>query len=168
MSAKPRPTPEDQIDLQTLDLGYLSLFVGLAFADKVQEKMAAEGFGDLRFSHGFIFQHLLGAERTVGEIAARLEITQQAASKVILELEGLGYLERVPDASDRRVRKVRLTKRGQAAVACARQARKALEKKLATRHSPQALANSRALLAEVLETLGGTSAVRGRRVIAPR
>src|SRR5204863_3802125 len=92
-----------------LDLGYLAQFVGAAFASAVQERLAAEGFDGLRFSHGYLVQHLVEGERTIGELAERLEVTQQAVSKTVAELEGLGYLERLADAADARVRRVRLT-----------------------------------------------------------
>jgi DNA-binding MarR family transcriptional regulator len=151
-----------------LDLGHLALFVGYAFAEAVQAKIAEKGFAGLRFSHGFVVQHLVGGERTIGELATRLEVTQQAASKVVVELEGLGYVERVADEGDGRVRRVRLTEQGRAVIAYSRKVRADLERRLAARHGEEALAAVRVLLAEVLESLGGAEAVRRRRVVAPR
>src|SRR4051794_17063565 len=100
------------LDPQQLDMGTLALFVGQAAATLVQEQLADQGFGDLRFSHGYVFQHLIDAEPTVGELAAHLAVTQQGASKAVAELEHLGYCERAPDAADARIRRVRLTDRG--------------------------------------------------------
>lgn len=156
------------MDPRALDLGHLALFVGLAFAERVRAELAAAGFSELRVAHGFLIQHLIGAERTIGELAARLQVTQQAASKAVAELEALGHVERAPDPADARVRRVRLSARGRAAVTRARRARAALQKRLAARHGEDALERCRAVLADVLEGLGGAEAVRSRRVLAPR
>lgn len=156
------------VDPAALDLGHLALFVGQAFAEAVQEALTQQGFAGLRFSHGFVFQHLIAEERTVTELAARMEVTQQAASKVVAELEALGYLERVADGADARVRRIRLTKRGRGAVAASRKARAALMRKLEARHGKGAIDASRATLAAVLGDLGGAAAVRTRRVRMPR
>ncbi len=151
-----------------LDLGHLTLFVGYAFAAAVQSALEAQDFAGLRFSHGFVFQHLVDGPRSVGEIARRMQVTQQAASKVTSELEQLGYVERSVDALDGRTRRVRLSARGQAAVAAARRARANLEEKLSSRLGARRLSACRSELAAMLAELGGAEAVRRRRVLAPR
>lgn len=156
------------LDPRSLDTGTLALFVGQAAAALVQERLADQGFGDLRFSHGYVFQHLIDGEPTVGELAARLAMTQQGASKVVAELEGLGYCERTPDASDARIRRVRLTVRGRDAVDVARGARTALEQRLADRFGEKRLGEHRNLLVRLLDELGGTPAVERRAVRPPR
>ncbi|MFE3548236.1 MarR family winged helix-turn-helix transcriptional regulator [Streptomyces kronopolitis] len=151
-----------------LDTGSLALFVGFAASQRVQEQLAEQGFGDLRFSHGYVFQHLVDDARpTVGELAAKLDMTQQGASKAVVELERLGYVERVPDPGDARARRVVLTARGRAAVAAARQARSTLDDRLAARFGADRLAEHRALLAQLLDELGGTTDVRRRGVRPP-
>jgi DNA-binding MarR family transcriptional regulator len=156
------------LDLYQLDTGTLALFVGQAAAALVQEQLAGQGFGDLRFSHGYVFQHLIDAEPTVGELATQLAMTQQGASKAVAELEHLGYCERAPDAADARIRRVRLTDRGHQAVDAARHARTALDHRLARRFGSQHLAGHRDLLAQLLDELGGTAAVQRRAVRPPQ
>ncbi|NBM19270.1 MarR family winged helix-turn-helix transcriptional regulator [Streptomyces sp. GC420] len=156
------------LDPRRLDTGTLALFVGQAAAALVREQLADQGFGDLRFSHGYVFQHLIDDEPTVGELATRLAMTQQGASKAVAELERLGYCERVPDAADARVRRVRLTDRGRDAVHAARQARNALERRLTDRFGERCLAEHRDLLVRLLDELGGTPAVERRAVRPPR
>jgi DNA-binding MarR family transcriptional regulator len=95
-------------------------------------------------------------------------MTQQGASKAVAELERLGYAERLPDPQDARVRRVTLTPRGHEAVAAARRARAALEDRLRQRFGAPALDAARALLADLLDTLGGAAAVRRREVRPPR
>jgi DNA-binding MarR family transcriptional regulator len=154
------------LDPQQLDIGTLALFVGQAAAALVQEQLASQGFGDLRFSHGYVFQHLIDGEPTVGELATQLAMTQQGASKAVAELERLGYCERVPDAADARIRRVRLTDLGRQAVDAARHARTALDQRLAHRLGKQRLAEHRDLLVRLLGELGGTAAVQ-RRAVRP-
>jgi DNA-binding MarR family transcriptional regulator len=156
------------VDQLQLDTGTLALFVGQAAAALVQEQLAAQGFGDLRFSHGYVFQHLIDGEPTVGELAAQLGMTQQGASKAVAELERFGYCERVADTADARVRRVRLTGRGQEAVAAARHARADVDERLARRFGERRLAEHRDLLARLLDELGGTAAVQRRAVRPPR
>ncbi|MGI5283113.1 MarR family winged helix-turn-helix transcriptional regulator [Nonomuraea polychroma] len=152
-----------------LDTGTLALFMGFAAAEVVQQSLADQGFAGLRFAHGYVFQHLVGGGGpTVGELAPKLGVTQQAASKAVAELERLGYVERLADPGDARIRRVHLTRRGQEAVAAARRAREALEARLAGRGGKRRLQECRALLAELLDELGGAPAVRHREVRPPR
>lgn len=156
-------------DPAALDLGYLGQFVGAGYANAVQTALDAAGLKGLRFAHGYVIQHLIGGDdMTVGELARRLEVTQQAASKVVAELESLGYLERLVDPADARVKHLTLTERGWLAVDVSRAARASLEKKLAAKAGERAFADARALLARVLDLLGGAAAVRSRRVKPPR
>ncbi|WP_017599594.1 MarR family winged helix-turn-helix transcriptional regulator [Nocardiopsis lucentensis] len=119
-------------------------------------------------SHGYVFQHLIEAQPTIGELAEKLDMTKQGASKAIAELQHLGYAERVPDPDDARIRRVRLTHRGRTAVTTARRARADLEERLRQRLGADSLDTVRALLADLLDELGGTSAVRRREVRPPR
>ncbi|MFD3454357.1 MarR family winged helix-turn-helix transcriptional regulator [Streptomyces sp. NPDC058691] len=168
MSSPHFPDPTEPPEPLGLDTGTLALFAGSAAADAVQAELAAQGFGDLRTSHGYVFQHLVHGQPTVGDLAAKLGMTQQGASKAVVELERLGYAERVPDPADARVRLVRLTPRGREAVAAARRARSALEERLTRRCGAERLTAGRAVLAELLEELGGAEGVRRRDVRPPR
>jgi DNA-binding MarR family transcriptional regulator len=156
---------DSDVTLAGLDLGHLALFVGQRINELVSEKLAAEGHGQLRNSHGYLFQHLILGPRTITDLAVRLGVTQQAASKAVAELVELGYLVATP-SRDRRARAISLSERGRAAVAMARKFRARLEQRLATKHGA-ALAKSRELLATVLEDLGGADAVRARSVREP-
>jgi DNA-binding MarR family transcriptional regulator len=50
------------------------------------------------------------------DLAARMKVTKQALNYLLGDLERLGYLERHPDPSDRRARRIALTDRGRALV----------------------------------------------------
>ena len=95
------PRDADTVDPGQLDVVLAALFAGLALNERVTEQLHAAGFDDVRFSHGFVFQHLVPGPLAVGELARRMDVSQQAASKAAAELERLGYLERAPDPARR-------------------------------------------------------------------
>ena len=150
-----------------LDLGLAALFAGQAIAEAVRGRLDARGFAGLRFSHGFLVQRLVEDEQSIAALAAALEVTQQAVSKTVSELERLGYVRRRPDPRDARVRLVSLTDRGRAAVAAAREERAAVEAELRERHGPRRVAAATRVLREALDLHGATAAVRSRRVRPP-
>jgi DNA-binding MarR family transcriptional regulator len=162
-----RETGSSAVKLEELDLGYLALFVGMRVNEQVLEELHAAGFTGVRHSHGYVIQHLLGGPRSISELAALLEVTQQAASKTAAELTQLGLLEQVA-SEDARVRRVRLSARGQAVVDTGRALRAELQKRFERRFGKRAVEDARLLLARVLTSLGGAEAVKTRRVRLPR
>jgi DNA-binding MarR family transcriptional regulator len=163
MATKDRP-----VDPRTLPFGTLALFTGYAVSDALLLDLKEHGHDGLRFSHGFVFQHLVEADRTIGELAERMELTQQAASKSVAELEELGYLERAPDPNDGRIRRVRLSKKGRATVDAGRAAQKRLMDRLTRKIGESRLRAAQETLAEVLESFGAADDVRARKVRLPR
>ncbi|PRX43575.1 DNA-binding MarR family transcriptional regulator [Prauserella shujinwangii] len=88
-----------------------------AVMDHVHTRLAAEGFGDVRPAHGFVFQYLsFHPEATAVELGEHLGVTKQAAVQLVDELARRGYVERRPHPTDRRSRVVALTARGWACV----------------------------------------------------
>lgn len=155
--------PPTELELTRLDLAQLALFVGMAADHWVLERLTRAGFESLRSSHGFIVQHLIGAPRSASELAGLLSISQQAVSKSLSELRRSGYIEGVP-SEDARVRRVRLSKRGRALLATSRALRMRLQAKLTRTAGVRQMADAQALLLVALEQLGGSEAVKKRRV----
>jgi DNA-binding MarR family transcriptional regulator len=151
------------IELETLELTHLAFFLGSAANAWVIDEMARTGFTSLRQSHGYLVQHLLAGPRAVGELAALLGVTQQAVSKSVAELERAGMIENV-SSDDARLRRVGLSARGQKSVQAARAIRRKLERRLVQRCGAQAVSAAKQLLALALAELGGSEAVRARRV----
>ncbi|QFZ24072.1 MarR family transcriptional regulator [Saccharothrix syringae] len=85
--------------------------------------MADAGHPGVRTVHGYVFQHLLVGPVRVTDLADLLGMTAQGASKVVAEMERVGYAVRRPDPHDSRVRLVEMTPRGHEAVAAGRAAR---------------------------------------------
>ncbi|ADB32982.1 transcriptional regulator, MarR family [Kribbella flavida DSM 17836] len=155
-------------DPASADLSLSSLFTGWALSDEIQRRLAGDGFGDARFADGVIFQHLVPKPLTIGELAKRLEVSQQAASKAVADLEKRGYLSRASDPADGRARLVGLTARGDAVIAAARRHRAELETELREKFGADRLEAARRLLLDVLRHLDADAPVRSRRVRPPR
>ena len=96
----------------------------------VVAQMKKAGFKNARESHGYLIQHLIESERTITELARRMEVSQQAASKSVAELIRLGFLDAVP-ATDRRAKRIRLSRHGWKCVRTARQLRSRIDRRLA-------------------------------------
>lgn len=76
------------------------------------DRLRAAGFSDIRAAHSQVFGAIPADGARVGEMAGQAGITQQSMSELVDSLEGLGYLERRPDARDRRAKIVAFTERG--------------------------------------------------------
>ncbi|GAA4935693.1 MarR family transcriptional regulator [Actinomycetospora succinea] len=145
----------------------VSLAGGAVDAHVLAAEQAA-GLTGLRVGHGYVVQLLLAAPHTVGEIARRLGVTQQAASKTVGELVTRGYVARTDDPDgDRRRHPLALTDAGHRAVATARAARADLEDRLTDRVGADDVAAARRVLAALLDELGLGGPVAERRVPPP-
>ena len=85
-----------------------------AINDQIPTHLVEQGFTDIRPAHSNVFEYLDDTGTTVSTLAERANMTKQAMAELVLHLEQNGYLERVPDPSDRRAKLVRPTERGDA------------------------------------------------------
>ena len=76
--------------------------------------LAAADFGDVRPAHFTVFQHIPPEGIRLTALADAALMTKQSMGYLVDDLEALGYVERVPDPTDRRAKVVRLTARGRA------------------------------------------------------
>jgi DNA-binding MarR family transcriptional regulator len=127
-------------------------------------RTASAGFPELRPAHGYVFQHLIVGPKTVTELARRLGMTVQGASKLVIELERLGYVSRDPDTDDHRNRNVTLTPRGWAAIEAGREARAAVTAELCGVLGEEDANRLLASLQRLAEQTGGLSELLARRL----
>ena len=137
--ADPRDAAE--LDPAQLDVVLAALFAGLALNERVTERLHADGFDDVRFSHGFVFQHLVPGSLAVfsssAKLARRMGVLAEAASKAAAELEEAG-LSRAAPRSRRRARPPARPERARrAAVEAGRAARAAVAEELAGALGPR-------------------------------
>jgi DNA-binding MarR family transcriptional regulator len=152
-----------ELDPAALDVLQLAQFAGMAANRAVRARLEAKGFEGLRDSHGFIVQHLLREPQSISALAALIGITQQAVSKSVAELARNGYVQDVP-SDDARVRRLRLSPRGRAAVQAARACRRELDADLAEAAGPAAYAQAKQVLLAALERLNALDPIRQRKV----
>jgi DNA-binding MarR family transcriptional regulator len=153
----------EQLDPSALDLLQLAQLAGLAANHAVRARLEAKGFVGLRDSHGFIVQHLLRGPQSISELAAHLGITQQAVSKSVAELGRNGYVQDVR-SDDARVRKLRLSPRGRAAVRAVRAYRRELDTELSADAGETAYAHAKQVLLAALARLEALEPIRQRKV----
>jgi len=79
---------------------------------RVSAGLAEAGFDDLRPAHTAVFQHIEAGGSRLTDLAERAQITKQSMGYLVDYLEQHGYVERRPDASDRRATRICLTERG--------------------------------------------------------
>jgi len=156
-----KSTPEVQ---PSLDLGYLALFLGMRVNQLVMERMRAAGFRNVRESHGYVIQHLIEKERTITELAGRMEVTQQAASKAVAELASLRVVELAPSA-DRRAKTVKLSAYGWTLIQRTRRIRRQIDARLIRAAGAPKYETAKSILTVCLNALGGTERIRTRRIL---
>ncbi len=88
---------------------------------RIWQQLAGRGYPDVRRSYIAVFANIGTGAVRVSDLAERARVTQQAMGKMLKEIEGLGYIRRDIDSSDRRAKAIRLTDRGLDLVATALQ-----------------------------------------------
>jgi DNA-binding MarR family transcriptional regulator len=83
----------------------------LAVAE-LHRRLGEEGHPTIRPGHGCVFRFIDREGSRLTDLAEHAGLTKQAVGEVVADLEELGYVERVPDPGDGRVKIIRLTERG--------------------------------------------------------
>lgn len=91
-----------------------------AGTELLHRRFAERGHPEIRPPHGNVMQFLDDDGTRVSLLAERAQITKQSMAELVVHLERLGYVERVPDPSDRRAKLVKATPRGKQLYAIAR------------------------------------------------
>ena len=150
------------LDPADLDLPTIAALAAEAANAHLLDQLHTAGFTGVRAAHGYLLQALIDERPSVGELAARLGVTQQAISKTVTELETLGIAHREADDRDSRVRRVALTAQGDALLETSRRIRRDMDARVAAEVGD--LAAAKRALAALLDAAGGVEAVRQRRV----
>ncbi len=128
-------------------------FIGAVF-----DRLAEQGFDDMRPAHAQVFQNLKEEGVRLTELARTAGIAPQSMGALVDDLERLGYVERVRDPHDRRAALIRPTERGRAEVRAARKVIAALERQWARTVGEERF---RALM-ETLDELNGDAQAADR------
>ena len=155
------PTPDDDVYL-------LCVAISSVLNQEILDRVAADGYADAREAHGFLYQHLQEGPLPIGELAARLGVTQQAVSKTVIELEQLGYVRRVVDADDQRVRLVEMTDRAWGVMDVARRVRRDIDGRMRRELGERKVASLKKLLQGVAGATGAADVIRQRSLRVPK
>jgi DNA-binding MarR family transcriptional regulator len=107
---------EQPVDWRHLEpprhLGQLLNQLADDFQQRTLSKCRARGHRKFRGSHGAVIDHLDPVGLSLGDLAGRIGISQQATGKLVRDLERAGYLESQLDNRDKRSRIIRLSSSG--------------------------------------------------------
>jgi DNA-binding MarR family transcriptional regulator len=115
----------------------------------LHRRFAERGHPDIRPPHDNVMQFLDEEGTRVSVLAERAQITKQSMAELVAHLERLGYVERVPDPSDRRAKLVRATPRGNELYAIAREVVDEIEAEWTKRLGKAKMRQLRQLLEEL-------------------
>jgi DNA-binding MarR family transcriptional regulator len=144
-------------DPQAADLSLAASFAAWAMNDELLRRLAADGFADTRVADGVLIQHVVDGPRTITDLARRMAVTQQAASKQVADLERRNLVRRARDPADGRARPVELSDRGWRAVEAGRSARAEVAGEVAMALGAE---DTRALVALLTRLSAATGAAR--------
>jgi DNA-binding MarR family transcriptional regulator len=139
------------------DLTRLLLEGHRALAQELVAQLEERGYPEVRAGHAALVMNIDRRSGTrLTELARRARMTKQGMMLLIDDLEGRGYVRRVPDTEDGRAKMVRLTARGRDYVAEARRAVTAVEamarRQLGDRRYDQLRSSLEALIGEEEES----------------
>ena len=112
---------------------------------------------DQRPSHGNVMEQLDFVDgMRLTDLARGAGMTPQSTGELVDQLEALGYVERRPDPTDRRVRRIYRTEKAKVASRTAAEAARQIDRDLRTLLGPERLAALRSDLACIVNAKGGT------------
>jgi DNA-binding MarR family transcriptional regulator len=121
--------------------------------ETVRDRMLAglheRGFTDLVAAHLDVFQYPGPENQHPVELATRTRMTKQALNYLLGQLQQLGYLTREADDDDRRSKRIRLTRKGRAAIKAIRQVVQEVEDDWEQQLGAREFAQLRALLTQL-------------------
>ncbi|MBJ7596869.1 MarR family winged helix-turn-helix transcriptional regulator [Candidatus Nephthysia bennettiae] len=102
----------DEVGPENFLIGALLVLPAGELRRRVDAAIAREGFSDYRVTHQPVFQWLSPNGDRITDLADRVGMTRQSMGELVDYLAARGYLERVPDPTDRRAVLVRRTEKG--------------------------------------------------------
>jgi DNA-binding MarR family transcriptional regulator len=114
----------------------------------------------MRTAHTALLPHLDFTGVRLTELATRVGVSKQAVAPLIDDLEAMGTVERVADPDDGRAKRIRLSKRGAAAIHHGLSVLATLEAELAVEVGKARMDDLHRALAAVLAAIEGGAAAR--------
>lgn len=118
---------------------------------RLHDELPGAGFPEVRPPHCQVLALIGNRGSRLTDLAAAAQMTKQSMGALVDHLEQAGYVERVPDARDARVRLIRKTKRGADAATAVAELGARIERDWAARIGTQRLDQLRASLAQMID-----------------
>jgi len=106
-----------------------------AYGNAVRAALAESGFDDMPRNGAYLLARVYDGRYAVADLIRALGISKQAVSQLVDTMVTRGYIERKPDADDRRRMRLTLTPRGEAAATVSWQAATRTDEELERRLS---------------------------------
>jgi DNA-binding MarR family transcriptional regulator len=145
------------------DFAILVTAANRCVADRLVEAVATAGGASMRPSFGFVLRAVAAEQPTVSRLAQLLGVSKQAASRLADDMVSLGYLERAPDAADRRRTRLRLSATGARIRDRALAESERMEAELRERFGATQVRHLRALLTDFVQRHGGADELAAAR-----
>ena len=136
--------------LQGQEVGRLFQRAARVYSDLILSKMAARGYEGLTLFHTALIANLDAEGARVTVLAKRAGMAKQSMGQLANDLERRGYVERVPDPSDRRAYLVRFTGRGETLLRDSYEVKREVEAEYATKLGQEAVEMLRRLLGQLV------------------
>ena len=91
----------------------LVMQLNVALTGALHERLPDAGFPDIRPPHCQVLRGIEPGGSRLTDLAAAARMTKQSMGALVDHLQAAGYVERVPDRDDARVKAIRLTPRGE-------------------------------------------------------
>lgn len=98
------------------NIGLLLFIPYRELENRVIAALRAAGFDDVTTAQMKIAQRIGPNGTRLTELAEQAQVTKQTAGFLVDQLERAGWVERIPDPSDKRARLVRISQRGEQAI----------------------------------------------------
>lgn len=137
---------------RTAGLGVALRRAWAGYRRRLEEELAAAGFGDRGFPDGRVLRLCAEAsDVTISHIGRELGITRQGASKIVASLRDRGYVTLSPSPTDRREKIVSPTRRAVEFLSAQREAARRIEARVRSELGADALDG----LYQLLDALDG-------------
>jgi DNA-binding MarR family transcriptional regulator len=134
-----------------LNIGLLLFIPYRELENRVIAALRAAGFDDVTTAQMKIAQRIGPDGTRLTDLAEQAQVTKQTAGFLVDQLERAGWVERVPDPTDKRARLVRMSKRGLRAVPVAAAAVAEVEAEWTQHLGKQHMAQLRGALGKLRE-----------------
>ena len=105
-------------------------------------------------AHSAVFAQIAPEGSRLTDLARGANMSPQAMGELVDELEELGYVRRRPDPTDRRAKRIVLTRKGEACIAAGIVTIEGIEQQLTDRLGERGHQQLRRLLSKLLDTQG--------------